>query len=99
MADAEESRLITLFGKDFEVIDVPIVSAREEFNTYELGDGSEVQVKSVATSFVKMKDQMSADGRPLYLVNVAPSVRVVRWAEPSSKPRSSKPRSSRKRRA
>jgi hypothetical protein len=73
----EHKKKIPLFGKEIEVSDVPIKKATEFFNEYELEDGSVIRVKSVATSILRVIDQFTPDGQPIYLVTMNPNVNVV----------------------
>lgn len=74
---AEQKKTISLFGRDTQVVDVPIVKATEHFNEYEMEDGSVLLVKSVASSIMRVEGQYSLDGKPFYLVLTTPVVNVV----------------------
>jgi len=82
----ETKKTIRLLGNDVNVFDVPIKSAVEYFNEYELEDGSKLKVKSVATSFLRVDGEYSADGKPVYLVLTAPAVNVLSSPEIVSRP-------------
>jgi hypothetical protein len=73
----ETKKKIKVLGNDVNVFDVPIKSAVEYFNEYELEDGSKVKVKAVATSFLRAEGEYSPDGKPVYLVLTAPAVNVI----------------------
>jgi hypothetical protein len=73
---AEQKRKMAVFGTEMEVVDVPIASSREETSEYELADGSSLRVKNVATSILRIENQFTPDGRPIYLVLGAPVVKV-----------------------
>ena len=73
---AETKKQMLIFGKDTDVSDVPIVKAEENFNFYELEDGTKLKVKNVATSFVRLEGQFMPDGRPLYILMGTPIVDV-----------------------
>lgn len=77
-AMAEKKRTISLFGQTSEVVDVPITKALENFNEYELEDGSVLRVKNVAGSILRVKDQYNVDGSPIYIVLATPVVNVVK---------------------
>lgn len=72
----EERRTLKMLGVELEVVDVPIVSAKEYFNEYELEDGTVLRVKGVATSVARIEGQRLPDGRPVYFVTMNPSVDV-----------------------
>jgi len=73
----EIKKTIRLLGHDINVFDVPIKSAIEYFNEYELEDGSKIRVKAVATSFLRVEGEYAADGKPVYLVLTSPGVNVL----------------------
>jgi hypothetical protein len=74
---SEEKKRLPMFGKEIDVADVPIVRASEFFNEYELEDGSKVKVKNVATSILRVENQFTPDGKPVYLVISSPVLTVV----------------------
>jgi len=57
---------------------VPIKTATEFFNQYELEDGSVLMVKSVATSILRLEGQYTPDGKPIYIVLTSPAVNVAK---------------------
>lgn len=72
----EQKRKMAILGTEIEVADVPITTATEFFNEYQLEDGSVLKVKSVATSILRLEGQFTPDGRPIYLVLTSPAVNV-----------------------
>jgi hypothetical protein len=72
----EEKKTIEIFGHPTEVAEVPIVSAVEPFALYQLEDGSTLRVKAVATSILRINDQFTTDGKPIYLVLLSPNTLV-----------------------
>lgn len=87
----ETKRKIKIFGNDIPVTDVPIKSATEFFNEYELEDGSKVKVKFAATSFQRVDGEYGPDGRPIYLVYSAPATNVLSSPETIMRPPQPKP--------
>jgi hypothetical protein len=77
----ESKRTLKMLGIELEVVDVPITSAKEYFNEYELADGTILHAKGVATSVVRVDGQKLPDGRPVYFVTMNPSVDVKKWNE------------------
>jgi hypothetical protein len=75
---AETKKTLPIFGTNTEVADVPVLKAEENFNYYELEDGTKLKVKNVATSILRMEGQFNPppDGRPIYLVLTSPVVNV-----------------------
>ncbi len=73
----EKNFKIPLFGHDVEVVVVPILNSTEGFNDYELGDGSKIRLKIVATSILRLVGQFNADGDPIYIVKNGQVVTVL----------------------
>ena len=73
----EKNFKIPLFGHDVEVVEVPILNSTEGFNDYELGDGSKIRLKIVATSILRLVGQFNADGDPIYIVKNGQVVTVL----------------------
>jgi len=73
----EIKKTIKLFGHEVTVFDVPVKTATEYFNEYELEDGSKIKVKSVAASFMRVEGEYAPDGKPVYLVFTSPAVNVL----------------------
>ena len=73
----EKNFKIPLFGHDVEVVEVPILNSTEGFNDYELGDGSKIRLKIVATSILRLVGQFNADGDPIYIVKKGQVVTVL----------------------
>jgi hypothetical protein len=74
---SEIKKTIKLLGHDINVVDVPIKSAIEFFNEYELEDGSKIKVKCSAASFVRVEGEFAPDGKPIYLVFTSPALNVL----------------------
>jgi hypothetical protein len=77
----ETKKTIKLLGLDINVTDVPIKTANEYFNEYELEDGSKIKVKFSASSFMRADNEHAPDGKPIYLVFAVPAVNVVSASE------------------
>ncbi|MGH9690449.1 MAG: hypothetical protein ACRD4C_05060 [Candidatus Acidiferrales bacterium] len=88
---AETKKSLKIFGNDITVYDVPIKSAIEFFNEYELDDGSKIKVKFAATSFVRVEGEYAPDNKPIYLVFAAPAVNVLDSPETLMRPPKAKP--------
>lgn len=74
---AEHKKTIKLFGRDTEVVDVPVTEAAESFNEYRLEDGSLIRVKNVVSAVLRVTGQKNIDGHPVYLVLTSPVVNVL----------------------
>jgi hypothetical protein len=75
---SEQTRKLRVFEQEIEVVDVEFRPIAEHFNEYELGDGSVIKVKAVATSVMRVHNQFSPDGDPIYLVITSPATRVIK---------------------
>jgi hypothetical protein len=87
----EISKKIKVLGLEINVSDVPIKSAEEHFNEYELEDGSKVKVKFSASSFMRVANEHAPDGKPIYLVFCVPAVNVISAPESITGPKAIKP--------
>jgi hypothetical protein len=75
---AETRKKLSLFGREVDVAEVPILKSEEGFNRYELEDGTVLRVKNVATSIMRLEGQFNPppDNRPIYLVLSSPVINV-----------------------
>jgi hypothetical protein len=87
----ETKKTIKVLGLDIKVTDIPIKSAIEYFNEYELEDGSKIKVKAAASSFMRVDGQYAPDGKPVYLVFTSPAVNVLSSPETITRPAHVKP--------
>ncbi len=55
-----------------EVIEFEV--ERENWNTYLLGDGTTLKLKSVLAEVLRIDDHYAPNGDPMYLVNASPVV-------------------------
>lgn len=64
-----ETNVKVLFqGATVDGVELDFKTIREEWNEYQIGDGSSVRVKLVMTNIVKLKDKYDATGNPIYLL-------------------------------
>jgi hypothetical protein len=75
---SEKTRKLRVFEQEVDVVDVEFKPIVEHFNEYELGDGSSIRVKAVATSIMRIHNQFGADGDPIYIVITSPATRVIK---------------------
>jgi hypothetical protein len=75
---ALHKKTIKLAGKEIEVTEVPATESREGFNEYKLEDGSEIRVKNVAISILRIDGEYNPDGTPLYVVGTGTVVSVAK---------------------
>lgn len=74
---SEKKIKIPLFGHDVDAIEIPMSKSTENFNEYELADGSTIRLKVVATSILRLEGQYTPEGDPIYLVKNGQIVTVV----------------------
>jgi hypothetical protein len=71
----EVKKVISIFGHETEVSEVPIVKSDELWAVLTLEDGSVIKVKSVPTSVLRIEGQKNPlDGSPIYMVLATPVV-------------------------
>ena len=73
---SEQVRKLRVFEREIDVVDVDFEPEEEHFNRYKLSDGSVIKVKAVVTSIMRVHEQFSPDGDPIYLVYTSPATRV-----------------------
>ena len=59
---------VPYLGKQVEAEEVGFQARKEEWNEYQLADGSFIKMKVVVASIVKVKGQYDVEGNPAYLV-------------------------------
>lgn len=59
---------ISLNGKLVEAERINVEASNESWNIYELEDGSELRVKLVLASVLRIKDEYSKTGEPVYVI-------------------------------
>jgi len=74
---ADKTRKLRVFDNDVDVVDVAFDPVAEYFNEYRLEDGSVIKVKAVATSIMRVHNQFTLEGTPVYIVITSPAVRVT----------------------
>jgi hypothetical protein len=55
-------------GREADAVEVDFKTIKEDWNEYDLADGTRVKVKSVASNMVRLIDEYDNDGNPIYLV-------------------------------
>ena len=55
-------------GSTVDGIEMDFKTLREEWNEYEISDGSTVRLKVIVTNIVRLKDKFDPVGNPIYLV-------------------------------
>lgn len=58
-------------GQDVDGIETRFKSVREDWNEYDLEDGSTVRMKAVVSEVLRLEGQYDSDNNPVYLVKSA----------------------------
>jgi len=68
-------------GREVEAVEVDFQTRKEDWNEYQLMDGSSVKMKMVVSEFFKVPDEYDPEGNPVYVVR---SQNVLRTRSPDS---------------
>jgi hypothetical protein len=55
-------------GEQVDGIEMDFKTRKEEWNEYELQDGTIIKMKLVASTILKLVDKVDADGNPIYTI-------------------------------
>jgi hypothetical protein len=55
-------------GRQVEGEPVDFLTRKEDFNEYQLTDGKILRIKMVVTRIVKLTEEKTPDGNPIYLI-------------------------------
>jgi len=55
-------------GKEVDGVEVKFRSVKEDWNEYDIDDGSTVRVKLVVSDMVRLVDQFDREGNPVYVI-------------------------------
>ena len=67
-------------GKEVRAEDVSFSVVSEDWNTYQLHDGTEIRMRLVVREVLKIPDELDREGKPVYVVKSG-NVMVVKPAE------------------
>ena len=56
-------------GQDVDALEVRFRSVREDWNEYDLEDGSTLRMKAVVTDIVRVEGQYDPENNPVYLLS------------------------------
>ncbi len=59
---------IPYLGRQAEADEVDFQTRREEWNEYQLMDGSILKMKAVVTGIVRVRDEFDMEGNPAYMI-------------------------------
>jgi hypothetical protein len=55
-------------GREADAVEVDFKTVIEDWNEYDLADGTRIKLKSVASNIVRLMNEYDNDGNPIYLV-------------------------------
>ena len=55
-------------GRQVEGKAVEFLTRKEDFNEYQLTDGTILKIKMVATRIIRLEEEKAPDGKPIYLI-------------------------------
>lgn len=72
-------------GRQVEALDVEFKVTREDWNEYQLSDGTEVRVRLIVQQVLVIPNEFDQEGNPIYMVKSG-NVMVVRAPDHLKKP-------------
>ena len=69
-------------GQNVDGDDVSFTVVKEDWNTYQLHDGTEIRVRLIVQQVIKIPGEIDEQGNPVYVVR-SNNVLVVKPAEPA----------------
>ncbi|MBU4448289.1 MAG: hypothetical protein KKD99_06860 [Proteobacteria bacterium] len=64
----ERRSKLTYQGKEIETVEIDFKVVKEDWNEYELADGTKIRMKAVTSYINRAIDVFDSDGNPLYLL-------------------------------
>jgi len=58
-------------GKDKDAIDTDFKTVKEDWNVYDLQDGSRIRLKTVVSIIAKVPNEFDNEGNPVYVVKAS----------------------------
>jgi hypothetical protein len=55
-------------GRQVEGESVDFLTRKEDFNEYQLTDGKILKIKMVVTRIIRLEEEKTPDGKPIYLI-------------------------------
>ena len=55
-------------GRQVEGKPVEFLTRKEDFNEYQLTDGTILKIKMVVTRIIRLEEEKAPDGKPIYLI-------------------------------
>lgn len=68
--------LVEFQGRKVEANEVDFLTAKEDFNEYQLMDGTVLKMKTVVLSVYKIEGEVSPEGDPVYNVQSVNLIRI-----------------------
>ncbi len=55
-------------GKEIDAVEIDFKAVKEDWNEYDLADGTKIRLKSVAVNMIRALNEYDNDGNPIYIV-------------------------------
>lgn len=55
-------------GKETDAVEVDFKVVKEDWNEYDLADGTRIKLKAVASNIVRLLNEYDNEGNPIYLI-------------------------------
>ena len=55
-------------GEDVDAVEVKYKSVREDWNEYDIDDGSTIRIKLLVSDITRLADKFDQEGNPIYVV-------------------------------
>ena len=59
---------MTYQGREIDAVEIDFKVVKEEWNEYELADGTRIRLKTVASNMIRALNEYDNEGNPIYLV-------------------------------
>ncbi len=67
----ERLRKVIYQNREREGAEVEFKIIKEDWNEYNLDDGTRIKLKPIAVNFIRIKDEFDNEGEPVYLVKAS----------------------------
>lgn len=67
----EKSVKIPYLGRSVDGVEMDFKTINEEWNEYQISDGSTIRIKLVMTNIVKLSEEVDRDGTPVYVAKTS----------------------------
>lgn len=72
----ERDTKVMFEGKETEGVELEFKALKEDWNKYEVSDGSVIQLKDVVMKIIRLKDKYDPEGSPIYVIKTSPVINI-----------------------